>query len=70
MMQRTTTFVAYSRADIERKIDRFLSEGRAYKPRDLIMPVSGATRFDYRGFSVREWHHQGNVRFDAAVELL
>lgn len=62
---------AFSRADIEKKIDAFLVEDRPFRVVDLIMPVAGsATRFEYLGLHVREWHAAGNVRFDAAVELL
>lgn len=66
------TITAFSRLDIERKIDVFLVEDRPFRPRELIMPVAGsATRFEYRGLHVREWYiKSGDVRYDAAVDLL
>jgi hypothetical protein len=65
------TFTAYSRKDIERKIDTFLVEDRPFRSIDLILPACGsARRYTYRGLSVREWNHNGNIRFDAAVSLL
>jgi hypothetical protein len=70
MTERKTMFSGFSRSEIEQKIDKFLDEGKAFEAIDLIMPVAGsATRFDYRGLRVREWHMGENVRFDAAVKL-
>jgi len=64
------TFHGRSRAEIEGAIDAFIKFGDAYRPLTLIMPVSGATKYEYRGLQIREWHTPGNVRFDAAVDLL
>lgn len=61
---------AFSRSEIEAKIDAFLAEEKPFKALTLILPASGgAVRFDYGGLHVREWHAAGNVRYDAAVEL-
>lgn len=62
---------ASSREEIEQKIDAFLIEDRPFRVLELIMPVAGSpTCFEYRGLRVRQWHCNGNVRFDAAVDLL
>lgn len=71
MTERTTMFTGFSRSEIEQKIDKFLDDGKAFEGIDLILPAAGsATRFEYRGLQVREWHHGGNVRYDSAVKLL
>lgn len=64
------TVSAGKREDIEQKIDALLADGKPYKTLKLVLPVSGrATRFKYRGMHVRQWRLNGNVRFDAAVEI-
>lgn len=60
----------FSRREIEQRIDAFLTTEKPFKVLDLILPAAGsATRFEYRGLHVREWHCVGNVRYDTAVEL-
>lgn len=66
---RQFVFNGYSREEIEDKIDRFLRTEQKHKPIELIMPVKGASKYSYEGFTIREWHHHGNVRFDTAVEI-
>jgi hypothetical protein len=70
-ISKCTVFSALSRTEIERKIDTLLTEEKPFKDVPLILAASGGSRrFKYREISVREWHCAGNVRFDAAVELL
>ena len=60
---------ARSREQIEKLIDDFLSENRPHEDVPLVLPVGRASRFEYRGLSVREWHDGSRVRYDTAVKL-
>lgn len=63
-------FYGTTRGQIEKEIDAFLALGNAFKPLDIALPSFGSRKFEYRGLQVREWHYNGNVRFDTMVELL
>jgi hypothetical protein len=58
-------------AGIEKEINDFLATKKPFKDVPLILTADGRSRrHSHRGITIREWHHQRNVRFDAAVELL
>lgn len=60
----------FSKEEIESKIDEFLKTEQEYNPIGLIMPVEGASKYEYRGFTVRQWNSAaGDVRFDTAVSV-
>lgn len=62
---------ARSKEQAEKEIDTFLAQNKKFEDVPLILPVSGySKRYVYKGISVREWHLDGNVRFDAVVEIL
>lgn len=61
--------VGYSKEEIEKKIDDFLLEGINFIDTPLILPVSGASRYIYKGISVRQWYKGDDVRYDSAVEI-
>jgi hypothetical protein len=67
-IDRCKLFRGSSRAEIEAKIDAFLEEGPPFRDVPLVLAI-GSGRFTHRGISIREWHRDGNVRFDAAVEI-
>lgn len=63
------TFLAFSRKDMEDKLDAFLRDNPEFTNKPLIMAVNGSSRYEYRGISVREWWNEGNVRYDSCVEV-
>ena len=58
-----------SKEEIEKKIDDLLAGIETYQALQLIMPVNGASVYDYRGFPVRIWTNGNNTRYDCAYEL-
>lgn len=70
-IDKCTLFQDGTRKAIIEKLDAFLAEEKTFKDVPLILTADGRSRrFKYKGISIREWHHAGNVRFDAAVELI
>lgn len=70
-LEKCTLFHSGSYEAIKSKIDVFLETKKPFKDVPLILTVDGGScRRNYRGITIREWHRDGSVRYDAAVELL
>lgn len=69
--EKCTMFRGLSRSTIERAIDDFLKEEKPFIDVPLILAANGkSSRYIHKGVTVREWYCDGNVRYDAAVELI
>lgn len=70
-IDKCTLFQGGTRKAIIEKLNAFLAEGKTFKDVPLILTADGRSRrFKYKGISIREWYCDGNVRYDAAVELI
>lgn len=70
-IENCTLFRGSTMRGIEKEINNFLATKKRFKDVPLILTADGRSRrHNHRGVTIREWHHAGNVRFDAAVEVL